>query len=65
MPLTILRSAIVESALSSNLETNKGEHFHMIAHRGVAKLSTSPEMTIFPPPVPFPFTSDQCLKGDR
>ena len=65
MSLTILRSTIVENALSSNLETHKSENFHIVAHRGVAKLSISPEVTIFPPPVPSPFTSDQCLKGDR
>ena len=37
----------------------------MIAPRGVAKLSTSPKVTIFPPPLPYYFISDQCLKGDR
>ena len=30
----------------------------------VAKLSTSPKVTIFPPPVPYYFILDQCLKGD-
>ena len=37
----------------------------MVAPRRVAKLSTSPELTIFIPPVPYPLISDQYLKGDR
>ena len=63
--LTILRSIIVANAFSSDLETHKSQNFPMVAPRGVAKLSTSPEVTIFPPPVPYSFISDQCLKGDR
>ena len=37
----------------------------MIAPRGVAKQSTSPKVTIFPPPLSYNFISDQYLKGDR
>ena len=43
----------------------------MIALTGVAKLSTSPKVTIFSSPVPYPFISDQVIgdlsdkKGDR
>ena len=36
----------------------------MIAPRGVAKISTSTKVTIFPPPVPYYIISDQYLKGD-
>ena len=63
--LTILRSPIVANAFSSDLETHKSEHFTQVAPRGVAKPTTSPEVTISPPPVPYSFISDQCLKGDR
>ena len=64
VPFSILRSTIVTNAFSSDLETHKTQNFPMIAPRGFAKLSTSPKVTIFPPPVPYPFISDQCLKGD-
>ena len=37
----------------------------MIAPRGLAKLSTSPKVTIFPLPVPYYFILDQYLKDDR
>ena len=63
--LSILRSVIVANAFSSNLKTHKSHIFTMIAPWGVAKLSTSPKVTIFPAPVPYYFISDQCLKGDR
>ena len=36
----------------------------MVAPRGVAKLSTSPEVTRFLLPVPYLLISDQRLKGD-
>ena len=49
----------------NDLETHKSQIFTMIALRGVAKLSTSPKVTISPPPVPYHFISDQCLNGDR
>ena len=60
-----LRSTIVTNAFSSDLETNKSQTFAMVAPQRVAKLSTSPEVTISSPPVSYPFISDQCLKGDR
>ena len=60
--LSILRSTIATSACSSNLETHTTQNFPMIALRSVAKLSTSPKVTIFPPPVPYPFISYHCLK---
>ena len=63
--LSTLRSVIVANAFSSDLKTHKSQIFPMIAPRGVAKLSTSPKVTIFPPPVPYYFISGQCLKGDR
>ena len=63
--LSILRLTIVANVFSSDLETHKSQIFPMIAPRGVAKLSTSPKVTIFLPPVPYYFISDQCLKGDR
>ena len=63
--LTIIRSAIVANAFSRDLETHKSQNFHMVVSRGIVKLSTSPEVTIFTPPVPYSFISDQCLKGDR
>ena len=50
--LSILRSAIVANAFSSDLKTHKSQIFPMIPPRGVAKLSTSPKVTVFPPPVP-------------
>ena len=62
---TILRSTIVINAFSIDLETHKSQNFHMVAPWGVAKLSTLFEVTIFFPPVPYPFISDQCLKGGR
>ena len=65
MSLSILRSTIVANAFSSDLETHKGHIFSMIAPWRVAKLSTSPKVTILPSPVPCNFISDQCLKGDR
>ena len=65
LSLSILRSAIVANTFSSNLKTHKSQIFPMIAPRGVVKLSTSPKVTIFPPPVPYYFISDHCLKGDR
>ena len=66
LSLTALsRSSIVVNAFSIDLEIPKSENFHKVAPRGVAKLSTSPEVTIFPPPVPYPFISDPCLKGER
>ena len=63
--LSILRSVIVANALFSALKTPKSQIFSMIAPQGVAKLSTSPKVTIFLPLVPYYFISDQCLKGDR
>ena len=63
--LSILRSAIVANAFTSNLKTHKGQIFSMIAPWGVAKLSHSPKVTIFLPPVPYYFISDQRLKGKR
>ena len=63
--LSLLRYAIFANAFSSYLKTHKGQVFHMIAPQGDANLSTSPKVTIFPPPVPYYFISDQCLKGDR
>ena len=63
--LSILRTAIVANAFSSDLKTPKSRIFPMIAHQGVAKLSTSPKVTISLPLVPYYFTSDQCLKDDR
>ena len=62
--LSILRSAIVANAFPSNLKSHKSQIFPMITPREVAKLSTSPKVTIFPPLVPYYFISDQCLKGD-
>ena len=61
--LSILRSAIVANAFSSNLKTHKSEILPMAAPQGVAKISTSTKMTFFPPPVPYYFISDQYLKG--
>ena len=52
--LSILRGATALNVFFSNLKT----------HKRVAKLSTSPKVTIFPPPVPYYFILDQCLKGD-
>ena len=63
--LSILRSVIVANAFSSNLKTHKSQIFPMIAPRGVARLSTSLKVIIFPAPVPYYFISDQCLKGDH
>ena len=62
---SILRSAIVANAFYSDLKTRKSQIFPMIAPRRGAKLSTSPKVTIFTPPVTYYFISDQCLKGDR
>ena len=61
----IAANAFAANAFSSDLETHKSQAFPMIAPSGVAKLSTSPKVTIFPSPVPHYFISDQCLKGDR
>ena len=36
----------------------------MAASQGVAKISTSTKVTIFPLPVPYCFTLDQYLIGD-
>ena len=63
--LSILRSTNFANAFSSDLKTQKSQIFPMIAPRGVAKLRISPKVTILPPPVPYYFISDQCLKGDR
>ena len=60
--LTMLRSTFVVNAFSSDLETHKTQNFSMVTRRGVAKLSTSPKVTIFYPPVPYPFISDQFPK---
>ena len=65
MSLSILRSAIVANAFSSDLKVHKSQIFSMITPRGVGKLSTSPKVTIFLPAVLCYFISDQCLKGDR
>ena len=61
----ILRSTIVANAFFSSLETHKSQNFPMVTPQGVAKLSISPKVTIFLPPVPYLFISDQCLKSDR
>ena len=63
--LSILMSAIVANAFSNDLMTHKKQIFLVIAHRGVAKLSTSPKVTLLPPPVSYYLISDQCLKGNR
>ena len=63
--LSTLRSAILRNSFFSNLRTYKSQNFPMIAPRAVAKLSTSPKVTIFPPPTPYYFMSDQSLKSDR
>ena len=55
---TILKSTIVANAFSSDLETNKSQNLHIVAHRGVAKLTTLPKVAIFPSPVPYSFISD-------
>ena len=60
-----LKDKNVANTFSSDLETHKSQIFPMVAHRSVAKLSTSHEVTIFPPPVPYLFISDHFLKGDR
>ena len=52
MSVTVLRSTIVTNAFSSDLEIHKSQNFDMVASGGVAKLSTSVEVTIFPPSVP-------------
>ena len=61
----ISRSTIVGNAFSSHVETHKSQNVPMVAPWEIAKLSASLEATIFPPPVPYPFISDQCLKYDR
>ena len=50
-----------------HLETHESQNFPMVTPRGLAKLSISAEVTVFPTPLPYPhpFISDQCLKGDR
>ena len=62
MSLSILRSAIVANAFSSNLQTHKSQIFPMIAPRGLPKLSTSPKVTIFSPPVLYYFILDHSWK---
>ena len=62
--ISTLRSAIVANAFSSNLKTHKSQIFPMASPHGVAKISTSTKVTIFPPPAPYYFISDQYLKGD-
>ena len=57
--------SIVANAFSGDLKTHKSQIFPMTTPQGVAKLSTSPKMTIFPPPLPYYFISDHCRKGDR
>ena len=57
--LTILSSTIVANVFSSDLETHKNQNFQMVPPWGVAKLSTSPEVTIFTPPAPYPFISEE------
>ena len=39
-------------------ENHKSQNFPMAELRGVAKLSSSPKVTIEPQPVPDPFISD-------
>ena len=63
--VAISRSTIVANAFSSHLETHKSQNVPMVTPSEVAKLSASLEVTIFPPPVPCPLISDQCLKYDR
>ena len=63
--LSISRGTIAANTFSSDLKTHISQTFPMIGPRGVAKLSTSPKVTIFPPPIPCYFISYQCLKGDR
>ena len=65
MSLSISRCTIAANAFSSDLKTHKSQTFPMIAPQGISKLSTSPKVTIFLPPVPYYFISDQCLKGNR
>ena len=65
MSLSILRFTIAANAFSSDLNTYKSQSFLMIAPRGVAKLSTSPKVTIFSPSLLYYFISEQWLKGDR
>ena len=62
---SILKFAIVAYGFPSNLTTHKSLIFTIIAPRGVAKLETSPNLTIFPSPVSYYLISDQCLKGNR
>ena len=57
--LSILRSTIAANAFSRDLQTHKSQNFPVIAPPGVAILSTSPKVTIFPPSVPHYFISDQ------
>ena len=52
MSVSILRCTITANAFYSNLKMYKSQTFPMIAPRGVAKLSTSPKVTIFAPPAP-------------
>ena len=46
LSLTILKSAIVANAFSSDLETHKSQNFHMVAPRGVAKHFTSFQISV-------------------
>ena len=48
--LSILRCKIAANAFSRDLKTYKSQTFLMITPRGIAKLSTSPKVAIFPPP---------------
>ena len=63
--LSIIRCTIAANVFSSNLKTHKRQIFPMIAPCRVAKLSTSPKVTSFLPPLPCYSISDQCLKGDH
>ena len=48
--LSILMCKIAANAFSRDLKTHKSQTFLMITPRGIAKLSTSPKVAIFPPP---------------
>ena len=60
--LSILRSAIVANAFSSNPKSHESQILPMTAPRGVAKINTSTKGTFFHPQVPCYFISDQYLK---
>ena len=59
--LSILRSAIVANAFSSDLKTHNSQIFPMIRPRWVAKISTSPKVTTPPPPLHPPHPSSNLL----